>query len=49
MGKRNAVPALMDILEAIERIRHVTQETSLEAFEKDWQKKWIVERGVEII
>lgn len=49
MGGRDAVPALTDILEAIERIREVTCGMTLEAFEQDWQKKWIVERGVEII
>ncbi len=49
MGERSADPALIDILEAIERIRGVTLDMTLEAFEQDWRKKWIVERGVEII
>jgi uncharacterized protein with HEPN domain len=43
------LPRLTDIVEAIERIRSVTASTTLEAFERDWQKRWIVERGVEII
>jgi uncharacterized protein with HEPN domain len=40
---------LTDIIEAIERIGAVLGEMSLEAFEVDWQKQWLVERGVEII
>jgi uncharacterized protein with HEPN domain len=40
---------LADILEAIERIRHVLDSVSLEAFEQDWQKRWLVERGIEVI
>jgi uncharacterized protein with HEPN domain len=40
---------LTDIVEAIERIRGVLGDMSLEAFEADWQRQWIVERGVEII
>jgi uncharacterized protein with HEPN domain len=42
-------PHLTDILEAIERVRSVVAETTLDAFEADWQKQWLVERGVEII
>jgi uncharacterized protein with HEPN domain len=40
---------LRDIVEAIERIRGVLGEVSLETFEADWQRQWLVERGVEII
>jgi len=40
---------LTDVIEAIERIRGVLGEMSLEAFEGDWQKQWLVERGVEIV
>jgi uncharacterized protein with HEPN domain len=46
---RSVVPRLKDIVEAIEHIRQVTLGISLEAFEADWQKRWLVERGVEII
>lgn len=49
MPTHGAEPRLLDILEAIERIRRVTHDSSLEDFEKDWQARWIVERGVEII
>jgi len=37
------------MLEAIGRIRHVLGETPLEAFEADWERQWLVERGVEIV
>jgi uncharacterized protein with HEPN domain len=39
----------MDIIEAIERIRGVLGDMPLDAFETDWQRQWLVERGVEII
>ncbi|HWG07099.1 MAG TPA: HepT-like ribonuclease domain-containing protein [Beijerinckiaceae bacterium] len=39
----------MDIVEAIERIHDVLHDVSLEEFEADWQKQWLVERGIEII
>jgi uncharacterized protein with HEPN domain len=35
---RNLILRLTDIIEAIERIRGILGETSLEAFEADWQK-----------
>jgi uncharacterized protein with HEPN domain len=40
---------LTDIVEATERVRIVLGDMSLEAFEADWQRRWLVERGVEII
>jgi uncharacterized protein with HEPN domain len=49
VAARTLVPRLTDIVEAIERIHVVLGETSLEAFEADWQRQWLVERGVEII
>ena len=42
-------PRLTQIIDAIERIRSETAGVSLEAFEADWRKRWLVERGVEII
>lgn len=42
-------PRLADIVEAIEHIRSVLEDIELEAFECDWQKRWLVERGLEII
>jgi uncharacterized protein with HEPN domain len=46
---RTLIPRLTDIVEAIERIRSVLRDTPLEAFEADWQKQWLIERGVLII
>jgi uncharacterized protein with HEPN domain len=41
--------ALADIVEAIERIRAKTEGLSQAAFEADWERRWIVERGAEIV
>jgi uncharacterized protein with HEPN domain len=49
MNARSLIPRLTDIIEAIERIQGVLKDISLETFEKDWQRQWLVERGVEII
>ena len=49
MVARSLVPRLTDIVEAIERIHGVLENISLQAFETDWQRQWLVQRGVEII
>ncbi len=49
MSARSLAPRLLDIVEAIERIHAVLKDIPLEEFEADWQRKWIVERGVEIV
>jgi uncharacterized protein with HEPN domain len=49
MTNRNLIPRLTDIVEAVEHIRSVIAGVSLDDFEADWQKRWLVERGVEII
>lgn len=49
MRERSNRPRLLDIIEAIERIRFVLEDVSLEAFEADWQKRWLIERGMEIV
>jgi uncharacterized protein with HEPN domain len=46
---RPLVPRLADIIEAIERVRGLLENVSIEAFEADWQKQWLAQRGVEII
>ena len=48
MVARSLVPRLTDIVEAIERIHDVLENISLQAFETDWQRQWLVQRGVEI-
>lgn len=49
MKTRSPIPALTDIIDAIARIREVIGSITLEEFEADWQRQWLVERGVEII
>ncbi len=49
MAASSFAPRLTDILEAIERIRAEMAGVTIEAFEADWRKRWLVERGVEII
>jgi uncharacterized protein with HEPN domain len=49
MATRSPVPRLVDIVEAIEHIRSVTSGVALAKFEADWQKRWLVERGLEIV
>jgi len=49
MKALSAVPRLTDIVEAIRNIQSVTLNATMEQFELDWQKRWIVERGIEII
>jgi uncharacterized protein with HEPN domain len=49
VAARSLIPRLTDIIEAIERLNGVLADVSLEAFENDWQRQWLVERGVEII
>lgn len=49
MAARSAAPRLHDIIQAIDHIRDELALVSLDAFEVDWRKRWIVERGIEII
>ncbi|HKM64559.1 MAG TPA: HepT-like ribonuclease domain-containing protein [Acidisphaera sp.] len=37
------------MIEASERVREVLGDLSLDAFEGDWQRQWLVQRGIEII
>ena len=49
MPNRTSIARLTDIIEAIERIRTVVGDVTLDRFEADWQKQWLVVRGLEII
>jgi hypothetical protein len=49
MAPHSLITRLSDILEAIERIKEAVGDMPLDAFEADWQKQWLVERGVEIL
>jgi uncharacterized protein with HEPN domain len=43
MPDRALILRITDIIEAIERIRTVLIGVTLETFEADWQKRWLVE------
>lgn len=49
MVEKSPLPALRDIVEAIERIRGKLDKTTLPEFEADWELRWMAERGTEII
>jgi uncharacterized protein with HEPN domain len=49
MTKRSPVVRLTDIMEAIELIQSDMKGVTLDAFEADRRKRWLVERGIEII
>jgi prolyl oligopeptidase len=42
-------PRLIDIVEAIQRVRAEIAGVTLDDFEADWRKRWLTERGLEII
>lgn len=49
MAARSLIPRLTDIVEASELISAEMAGVTLDAFEPDRRKRWLVERGVEII
>ena len=49
MSGRSHSPRLMDSVEATERIQSVLRDVFREAFEADWERQWLVERGIEMI
>ena len=49
MAPSSPIARLTDIVEAIELIRSEMADVSLEVFEQDRRKRWLVERGIEII
>lgn len=49
MAERILAPRLADIIEAIELINAEMAGVTLAAFETDKRKRWLVERGIEII
>jgi len=49
MPPRSPGPRLFDIIEAIELIRSETADVTLDAFEADRRKRWLIERGIEVI
>jgi uncharacterized protein with HEPN domain len=49
MATTSPVLRLADIIEAVELLRSEIAGLTLEAFEPDKRKRWLVERGIEII
>jgi len=49
MVEKSPAPILQDIVDAIERIQSKTKDLSLTEFAGDWERLWLVERGVEIV
>jgi uncharacterized protein with HEPN domain len=49
MPRRSVILRLDDILEAATRVRETLGDLSVDAFEADWQRHWLVQRGIEII
>ena len=49
MASSSPVARLIDIIEAIELIRAELAGVTIHAFEPDRRKRWLVERGLEII
>ena len=49
MAPRTPIARLLDIIEAIELIQAEIHGVTIHAFESDRRKRWLVERGLEII
>jgi uncharacterized protein with HEPN domain len=49
VASRSAAPRLYDIIQAIEHIQSETIGITAGEFEASWQKRWLIERGIEII
>lgn len=49
MPRRSVTLRLDDMILAASRVRDVLEGLSLDAFEADWQRHWLVQRGIEII
>ena len=49
MPRLSPIARLADTIEAVEVIRSEITDVTLDAFESDRRKRWLVERGIEII
>lgn len=49
MTPRTLAARLLDIVDAIARVRSEAAGIPLDAFKVDWRKCWLVERGIEVI
>jgi len=49
MPGRSVSLRLDDMIEAAERVRAAVSDVSLDELEADWQRQWLIQRGIEII
>ncbi len=49
MATRTLAARLLDIVDAIARVRSEAAGIPLDAFKVDWRRRWLVERGIEVI
>jgi hypothetical protein len=49
MAGKSHILRLSHMIQAMERIRELTTGMDIATFEEDWQKQWLVERGMQII
>lgn len=49
MRAPSPLPRLTDIVEAIGHIQAEMAGVALDVFEGDWRRRWLIERGIEII
>jgi uncharacterized protein with HEPN domain len=49
MVRRSVALRLSDIIEAADRVGEVIGDLSIEDFEGEWRRVWLVQRGIEII
>jgi uncharacterized protein with HEPN domain len=49
MPRRSITLRLDDMIEAATRVREVLGDLSIEALEADWQRHWLIQRGIEIV
>jgi uncharacterized protein with HEPN domain len=49
MVSRSSLPRLIDIIDAVDLINAEMANVTLDAFETDRRKRWLIERGIEII
>jgi uncharacterized protein with HEPN domain len=49
MPRRSVSLRLDDMIDAAERVREVLGDLSVDDLEADWQRHWLIQRGIEII
>ncbi len=49
MPRRSVSLRLDDMIDAAERVREVLGDLSIDDLEADWQRHWLLQRGIEII